>query len=210
MPGSCHSPPLIVSACADDVNVLVRGQRDIEGLRDSLRLYERASSAKVKWGQSEAFQVGQWEEEAVPALPGGLQWGNRGLQVLGVYLDTEGYQQQNWEGVREKVCAKLSKWKWLLPQLSYRGRVLVTSTLWHRLTVLSPPRGFIEDIQRTLVDFLWSGHWISASALYLPVEEGGQGLMDISAQVMAFRLQTAQRMLYHLGVRRLETAGFSC
>ncbi|KAF7643979.1 hypothetical protein LDENG_00230120 [Lucifuga dentata] len=138
---------------------------------------------------------GKWEEEAVPALPGGLQWGNRGLKVLGVYLGTEGIQQQNWESVREKVCAKLSEWKWLLPQLSYRGRVLVinnlvASTLWHRLNVLSPPRGFIEDIQQTLVNFFWSGqHWIRASALYLPVEEGGQGLVDISAQVMAFRLE---------------------
>lgn len=39
-----------------------------------------------------------------------------------------------------KVQAKLSKWKWLLAQLSYRGRVLiisnlVASSLWHRLKV---------------------------------------------------------------------------
>ncbi|KAF7642537.1 hypothetical protein LDENG_00256290 [Lucifuga dentata] len=163
LPGSSQSsPPLVVSAYADDVNILVQNQRDVEALRDSLGLYERASSARVNWGKSEAFQVGRWEEEAVPALPGGLRWGNRGLKVLGVYLATEGFQQQNWEGVREKVCAKLSKWKWLLPQLSYRDRVLVinnlvASTLWHRLNVLSPPRGFIEDIQRTLVNFFWPG-----------------------------------------------------
>ena len=41
-----------------------------------------------------------------------------------------------------KMCARLSKWKWLLPHC-YRGRVLiinnsVNSTLWHRLTVLPP------------------------------------------------------------------------
>lgn len=29
----------------------------------------------------------------------------------------------------EKVCSKLSKWKWLIPQLSYRVRILVTNNL---------------------------------------------------------------------------------
>lgn len=58
----------------------------------------------------------------------------------------------------EKVCIKLSKWKWLLPQLSYRGRILVTNnlvapTLWHKITVLQPPVGLIEEIQRQLVNF---------------------------------------------------------
>ena len=57
----------------------------------------------------------------------------------------------------ERVSARLSKWKWLLPQLSYRGRVLivnnlVASTLWHRLIALPPPRGLIEGIQRAAVD----------------------------------------------------------
>jgi len=51
----------------------------------------------------------------------------------------------------EKVSAKLSKWKWLLPELSYRGRVLVTnnlaaSMLWHRLNVLDPPNELIKVI----------------------------------------------------------------
>lgn len=36
--------------------------------------------------------------------------------------------------------------------------------------------------------------WLRASALYLPVAEGGQGL--ILSRTAAFRLQTAQRLLY--------------
>ncbi len=58
----------------------------------------------------------------------------------------------------ERVCALLSKWKWLLPQLSYTGMVLivnnlVASTLWLRLVVLPPPRGLTEEVQRAVVDF---------------------------------------------------------
>jgi len=78
-------------------------------------------------------------------------------------LGSNDFQKQNWEGILEKVCSKLSEWKWLLPQLSYRGRILVTnilvaSTLWHTITVLQPSAGLIEEIQRKLVTFflVWS------------------------------------------------------
>lgn len=100
------------------------------------------------------------------------------------------------------MCARLSKWKWLLPQLSYRGRVLVAnnlvaSTLWHRLVTLTPPRDLIEDIQKDILNFFWSGkHWIRSAVLHLPVAEGGQGLNDIQSKIASFRLRTAQRLLY--------------
>lgn len=57
----------------------------------------------------------------------------------------------------EKVSARLSRWTWVQPQLSYRGRVLVVnnliaSMLWHRLTVIQPPDIIIRELQRKLVD----------------------------------------------------------
>lgn len=61
--------------------------------------------------------------------------------------------------VKEKACVQLSKWRWLLPPLSYRGRVLVTdnfvaSALWHGFSVLTAPRSRIENIQKAIIDFL--------------------------------------------------------
>lgn len=213
LPGSCGSErSLILTAYADDVHIFVSSQEDVECLQDALCIYENATSARVNWGKSDALLLGQWRDQAVPSLPGGLKWEREGLKVLGIFLGTEGYILKNWEGIREKVCARLSKWKWLLPQLSYRGRVLVAnnlvaSTLWHKLIALTPPRGFIEDIQRTILDFFWSGkHWIRAAALYLPVAEGGQGLVDVQSKVAAFRLQSAQRILYNHSPSWLNTA----
>lgn len=110
------------------------------------------------------------------------------------------------------MCTRLSRWKWLLPQLSYRGRVLVAnnlvaSTLWHKFNVMQPPGGLVQAIQRSLVTFFWSGqHWVRSAVLYLPIQEGGQGLVDIKARIMAFRLKAVQRLLYNKDFAWMNTA----
>ncbi len=75
-----------------------------------------------------------------------------------MYLGKDEYRMKNWEGLVEGVLVKLSKWKWLLPQLSYRGRVLIAnnliaSTLWHKLMVLDPPRNIIDEIKSLWLSF---------------------------------------------------------
>ncbi len=76
-----------------------------------------------------------------------------------------------------------------------------------RKVVLTPPRSLVEDIQRAIVDFFWSGkRWVQAAVLYLPVAEGGQGLINIQSKIASFRLQTAQRLLYTSGPGWLDTA----
>ncbi len=99
----------------------------------------------------------------------------------------------------------------LLPQLSYRGRVLVVnnlvaSALWHKFTVLQPPAGLLQDIQRMLVNFFGQDSIGFDQLSYFAVQEGGQGLVDIRSRLMAFRLQAAQRLLYNSDIAWLNTA----
>ena len=95
LPGSNNlDRPLTVSAYADDVNIFVSSQGDVQCLQDTLSLFEKASSARVNWAKSEALLVGQWRSQAVPSLPGGLEWGKEGLKVLGLFLGTEGFQNK--------------------------------------------------------------------------------------------------------------------
>ncbi len=199
--GNCNAFKL--TAYADDITVIVKDQRDIEIVNDSISLYENASSAKLNWSKTEAFWCNDKRTMPLPVIPGNLKWEKDGFKFLGIFLGSEAYQRKNWEGVKDKICNRLSKWNWILPQLSYRGRVLVinnlaASVLWHKLIVLNPPEEFLREIQKVFVDFFWNGqHWLRESVLYLQLSEGGQGLMDIKSKVAAFRLQTAQRLLYH-------------
>ena len=93
-----------------------------------------------------------------------LNWGKRGTTILGLYWGAEDFQRQNWEGVLNKVRAKLSKLNWLLPLLSYRGRSLIinnqtSSSLWHRLIVLVPPPGLVKEMQ-VPPGLSWFGFWL--------------------------------------------------
>lgn len=188
-----------LSAYADDIIVLIKDQNNIMGLKNSIDIFGLISSAKVNWSKSEALLCGKWFG-GPPKLPGGLSWKSDGIKYLGVYLGNNYMLQRNWEGVLKKVKGKFEKWKWLLPKMSFRGRVivinnLVTSMLWHRLICVDPPNGLLAKLQAIIVDFFWNGyHWIAQSILFLPREKGGQGL-HLASRRAVFRLLFIQRYL---------------
>lgn len=189
-----------LSAYADDVSVFVNGGDDVNIVKNVVHDFQLVSSAKVNWGKSEAIWVGEWERRCT-GLPGGLLWGKEGLKYLGVFLGDDTYVQKNWDGVKEKVKSRLEKWKWLLPQLSYRGRALiinnlVASALWHKLACVEPPNGLLSSIQKDMVNFFWDKlHWVPQAVLFLPKEDGGQGLIDLVSRKDTYRLQFVQRLL---------------
>jgi len=196
---ACNST-LCLSAYADDVVIILNKQNDVDLLVKTLRDFGTISSAKINWGKSEAVLIGKWER-GVPTLPNGLSWKKDGLRYLGVFLGDETIVQKNWEGIIEKMKGRLLKWKWIVKSLSYRGRTLiinnlVASSLWHRLACIDPPAGLLAKIQSLLVDFFWEKmHWIPHNVLYVPKEEGGQGLVHLQSRTAAFRLQFVQRFL---------------
>ncbi|KAK3522640.1 hypothetical protein QTP86_028630, partial [Hemibagrus guttatus] len=189
-----------LSAYADDLVVMINTQEDVNVLAAILNDFQILSSAKVNWTKSEAILVGEWGG-GQPTLPGGLAWKRGGFKYLGVYLGTNEFLNKNWEGSVEHVKGRLSRWKRLVPKMSYRGRTLVinnlaASSLWHKLACVDPPPNLLANIQAQLVDFFWDGlHWIPQSVLHLPKEEGGQGLVQLSSRAAAFRLQFIQRLL---------------
>lgn len=66
--------------------------------------------------------------------------------------------QKNWMGTVEKLKSRLKKWKWVIPNLSHRGRTLVinnlvASSLWHRMACIDPPAYLLGKIQSVLLDF---------------------------------------------------------
>lgn len=120
-------------------------------------ILKKISSDVVNWRKSDALLIVNWEG-GNPILPGGLLWQRDGLKCLGVFLGNDYFMQKNWEGMVDKAIGHLKKWKWLLPQLSFRGCILINnnlaaSSLWHRLACVDPPVGFLSKIQAEMVVF---------------------------------------------------------
>ncbi|KAK3574580.1 hypothetical protein QTP86_010339 [Hemibagrus guttatus] len=188
---------ICLSAYADDLVVMIDSQKDLKVI---LNDFQVLSSAKVNWAKSEAILVGEWGGER-PTLPGGLVWKKDGFKYLGVYLGNNEFLNKNWEGTVEHVKSRLSRWKGLVPRMSYRGRMLVINnlaalSLWHKLACVDLLPNLLASIQALLVDFFWDSlHWIPQSVLHLPKEEGGQGLVQLASRAAAFRLQFLQRLL---------------
>ena len=141
---------IVLSAYADDIVVFIKDQSDADILINTVKLFSVTSAARVNWMKSEA--VGEWRD-GLPVLPQSLTWKKDGFKYLGVFLGKEHIVKKNWENVTEKFEGKLSKWKWLLPQMSFKGRVLVlnnivASQLWHRLTCVDPHSGLLALLQR--------------------------------------------------------------
>ncbi|KAJ3594105.1 hypothetical protein NHX12_006437 [Muraenolepis orangiensis] len=110
---------MVLSVYADDVVVFVRDQKDTDILVDIVRDFSSASAARVNWKKSEALAVGEWSG-GLPVLPQSMVWKKDGFKYLGVFLGKEIVVLKNWEDVIEKIEGKLSKWKWLLPQMSFK------------------------------------------------------------------------------------------
>ncbi|KAI7804071.1 pol-like protein [Triplophysa rosa] len=194
------SSSFVLSAYADDIVVMVSRQNDVQILTELLRNFKVLSSANINWNKSEALLLGRWSN-GKPKLPAGLQWGKEGFKYLGVFLGDEATVKKNWEGLIEKIEGRLKKWKYLFSKWSYRGRILVVnnlvaSSLWHKFACVDPPLQLVAKIQAILVDFFWDKlHWVPQNVLFLPKEEGGQGLVHLQSRIAAFRLQFVQRLL---------------
>jgi hypothetical protein len=70
---------------------------------DIIGLYERASSAKLNWGKTEAFWCNDKTTMPLPVVPENVKWEKSGFKFLGIFMGSENYQRKNWEGVKDKV-----------------------------------------------------------------------------------------------------------
>ena len=84
-------------------------------------------------------------------------WKKDGLKYLGVFLGNTSIVLKNWEDVIAKIEGKLSKWKWLLPQMSFKGRVLVLNNL------CGPSLGLTSPNTKEVGGFLLGGSTLGAT-----------------------------------------------
>ena len=145
-----HGDLFITSAYADDLCVLCTNNEGFDIIKEALRIYEKASSAKVNYSKSVGLWSGSWKER--DDLPLGLKWTKDGFKYLGIFLgNTESFEKKNFVSIKSDIEIVLKKWKFLAPILSYRGRVLIinnlcASKLWHKVMCSLIEDSLIKEI----------------------------------------------------------------
>jgi len=121
--------PIVISAYADDVCVVVRNSDDVTMLLNDLEKFSSACTTTINWSKCKALWIGHTPAVGLPHLPRNLQWEKEGIRYLGVYIGTPAFMAQNWLNTVSKIDNRLEKWRGILLTLSYRGCALVI-TCW--------------------------------------------------------------------------------
>ena len=80
---------------------------------------------------------------------------------------------------------------------------------WYLATVIPIPKWFLKPIQKLLFEFLWSGGKdpITRETIFLPIDQGGLGLLNPEIQQRALRLRFLQNIVSSKVLDRLSISG---
>ena len=198
LPGSDRI--LTVSAYADDVTVFVSSNKGFQVLNDIYTIYSRASSACLNLNKCKGLWVGAWIDRQDQPL--NFLWNNSDVRFLGVHLgNTETSRQKNWKLCKEKLNNALSRWSGLARTMSFKGKIIIAnqiaaSKLLHFLAVLPLPEQVLDELQETLINFVWSQkrHMLNRKVLFQSPLKGGLGLVCLKSRVMTYRFSVLQRL----------------
>jgi hypothetical protein len=76
-------------AYADHVTVIMTNSEDSRHLREAIRIYERATGARLNYGKSKAMEIGAWKNTDltldIPYAQEAVENNRRNVDALGQY-----------------------------------------------------------------------------------------------------------------------------
>ena len=177
---------LKVMQYADDTTVVVSSERDMERAMVLVGRYCRGSGSKVNWNKSVVMVTEGWRGKS--GEQHGLAVCKDGIKILGVRFTRERAETVNWKRCVEKVSRRIEMWR--ARALTLSGKVLVVKVdllpqVIYLARVFPIPAFFKLRLGRLIFRFLWGGRLepVKREILFLPVEEGGRGLVDVGLKL---------------------------
>ena len=194
---------LKITQHADDTNFFVAGINSILKLGIEIDKFEKATGAKLNIGKCQGMWLGSYK--AREDKPLNYKWTEIQIKVLGVYLanpgvPTEITENENWNKYLKNINDIINIWK--QPKLSLKGKriiinQLILSKIWFLAQVIPVPQKVITDLEGLVLDFLWGGRQtrVRKQVLYLPIKQGGLGLIDITTKIQSLHLRWVGKLL---------------
>ena len=184
---------------ADDINVTIKSEKDLDKIMMHIKTYEEASGAKVNKEKSVVTYYGDAIKKKKERGFVNVQ-GER--KTLGVYIggNTEVANKKTWNEIVSKIKNTLNLWK--LRGLLLRGRIavvnaLVVSKVNHALSTCALPLWASNEINTTIDSFVWRGKAssIAHKTLMGGKKQGGLAIVDLKTKQEALRIKTAGKFL---------------
>ena len=195
-----HAPgasiQLKVSQYADDTTLFTSDSSSIDTAYEVFDYYSEASSCFLNPAKTKGLFVGP--STSNPSISHDVQWMNdTGVKILGVtfFPDFQAIENFNWTKVLNKLKIILDRLRYRT--LSLRGKVIILNTLalskfWFLSSIIHIPPWAVRTLESLVFQFLWDTSGpepIKRTTIYLPISQGGLGLLHPLYQNQALRLK---------------------
>lgn len=182
--------PCLISQYADDTTIFCTSDEEIKSTFQVYSDYEQASGAKLNLAKCHGLWCGSWRYRTLS--PVSLEWSSDHIKCLGVYIGHGDLERLNWSARIQKFATILTSWK--QRSLSLLGKAVVLnalglSGLWYLATMVHLPDWALQEINRQIFQFFWSGkkELVSRDTLSLPPARGGYGLAHVKLKSFSLK-----------------------
>ena len=183
--------PTSVVAYTDDVTIFVASAADFAIIEEAIRLYERASGARLKPRKSKALAVGSWCTQQTVL---GITY-HPHVTILGVTFwgTIEQTKKGSWARLTGKVRAQAKRVYTRGPCLATRMRYVSTfllSKIWYTAQILPVPNIHTQQLTTVITLYIWrvTDFRVPVSTIQRLRQMGGWEMPDNEAKCTALLL----------------------
>ncbi len=178
---------------ADDTTAILRDEPSVKEFVSLIERFGKLSGLNMNEKKTEAIWLG---DDPPFKLPNNIQWSNKPIKVLGVYVGWHMIEADKLSISEKIVNIKRLMYSWKHRKLTLNGKVLIIKSLAvSQITYLANLLPFsdevIKEIDRLIYDFLWDEkpHKVKKSIMIQDFIDGGHKMIDVQSLIITQKLK---------------------
>ena len=178
---------------ADDTTITITQNRCFKEVIKDIKLYEKATGAKINLSKTKGLWTGSWKSRGDTPL--GIEWTNKNVFNLGVYLGNDNPALKTFEKLIPKITTSVNFWKSFKLSILSKARVVEifhASRLLYAAKFYCIPPHQVEILQRLFFDYVNFPCKVKATSqkeLQKLRVDGGVKLINIQLKSEATKVQ---------------------
>lgn len=186
---------------ADDSNFIGKDLKNIKEIYKTYEKYERATGSKINQDKTEIIFFGN--KNKIPSSHIYELYNinekshHNPMKILGIYFGTNNIDSAKYNF--EKQIGKIKNHINILHSrtLSLRGKAIMINTellskIWYLSSIFPIQNNEYKKIEKLIFNYIWkdsNSELIKRETLYLPLQEGGLGILNVKDQNLSLRLK---------------------